>query len=414
MRRLIAVPTPHSTPMRLLFACVFVVVALLGGPAVAAGIDEVQVEIDLRDPDVARYELTLDYVTEDFFDVKEDGFKFVGRDPIRNLKLIEPPGSSVTRAEGYHEERVEFTLRRGERGDPLPISFSFERDAPSGTRSWRSTEYDFPWASTFGVGVGRATTILLVPRDWSITGFQCMRKRDHQVCERTTPHLEPVVFSVEQRSSLALNVLGVALAMLLLGAGFIFGGRWAEQNWLKARGVLPVHDQPPAPPLSKGYRAPAPLPVQSELQPVLPPEDRAMFERRLRIAFGLGFAGLLTTAFLFPGRVSSPLWIWFGLYGLISAGACTLVASQNFGWQWLPALVAMGFAAFPLFRVARDVFGVSDDGFFVFGITAFALLAAFSSRSGSGRSSGGHLGGGCGGGCGGGGCGGGGCGGCGG
>ncbi|MGH1344407.1 MAG: hypothetical protein ACRBN8_22800 [Nannocystales bacterium] len=401
---------------RALCTCLFVFGMLLGRPAAAASIEEYRAEIDLRDPDVTRYSLRLDYTKDSPYEVKEHGFKFVGEEPIRNLRLIDSAKATIGQAHGFVEQRIEFTLPADSEGEPQPIEFSFERDPLVGRRRWTSVDYEVLWLSRFGVNVGSTSIVLLAPPDWSVDGFSCTPLGDHQRCERITGTPIVVAFSASRPSDFAWNIFGALVSALLLLAGFVLGGRQARKRWIAALGVLPVLHEPPEPVLSQSYRAPAPLPVETELEPVLSEEDGKLMTTRLRQSFGVAAAGLIGLGVVVPGHVESSPALWFVAYGLVASIFAAVTANRLEGWRWVPILVA----AAALLHPSLVALGLEPDGDLLLFSPLLLFIPIFGAKSRGGSSSSRSSGSdsaffSCGGGgCGGGGCGGGGCGGCGG
>lgn len=154
------------------------VALLLASPASAATVSNYRVEIDLRGGGyVASYAIRLDY-EPDVGEAKTDGYKFLGEHELRNLRLIDSPGATVSKEHGFEESRVSFSLARDAAGKPQPIEFAFDQKLPDARYRWDGLEYSMPWLNKFRIPVRAMEVIVLVPPDWKLDGYDCVAEGD--------------------------------------------------------------------------------------------------------------------------------------------------------------------------------------------------------------------------------------------
>ena len=307
----------------------------------AAAIDEYSATVDLRKPGVERFTLSLKYWGS--HDPVQEGFKFLGEGDISKLHLVDSPGARIREVPGYASARVEYTLAKDSANNPLPITFTFERRRWE-RHHWDGRRLDYPWITRFGIPVDDTRIALLVPTSWSPRNYDCEIEQHHKRCHPMSGWPDPTSnIRIHTANTLALNVLAATFACACFVGGFFGIRRLARRWWTRERGVVPVVEHP-APDLLGGYRAPAPLPVDTELEPVLLEEDGSLCDAGVRAAVGVSAVGLIAFVLTGDGISTVPMWLVLLVYPLVLLPPAGYAALREERKPWLPLFLSIGLA----------------------------------------------------------------------
>jgi hypothetical protein len=301
-------------------------------------IPDYQLTLRARSESTVEVEMRLTYRA--VFEVKTDGFKFVGRDEPTDLSARAPDGSPLeVRSEleaSSRQYRITFALPPPDAGGLQTVTVRFAQHR-SPDYGWGTRVYELEWAGTFRVQVDRMRVVAQVPAAASPEGFTCgPAQNGWHTCVRVTDAPASV------RVPLAPDAGGIPVAMVwpalgFVGLLFLSTLLLRRHRLLRERGVLP-----PAQGLGYeatspiAYRAPPELPTPAEVQAILGQSDARSFRTRAivsTIALAASFAmlGLFVRG---PAFLPPPVLI------LIAAALATALAvAFNFGKKALVGLL---------------------------------------------------------------------------
>ena len=139
------------------------------GSKAACTIDSYDVMLELRADGEVRATLAITY--EAYDDPKSDGFKFVGADPVKDVRVTDSKGRTLKhRVEGHNESLIQWWFHEPLRNAQETVRIEFTIvGAVSGTATRCSL--DASWVGRFRVPVRKSSYRVILPAGYSSTGF---------------------------------------------------------------------------------------------------------------------------------------------------------------------------------------------------------------------------------------------------